>query len=65
MDKMQAHTVITPVQLSPEILSRIAHEKLRDAERAWHAYAASLEIGPDRERAFGVFEYIRCTLRNA
>ena len=42
---------------------RMAHEKLREAEKAWHAYAALCDVGPDRERAFEVFENVRTAAR--
>lgn len=38
---------------------RMAHEKLREAEKAWHAYAALCDVGPDRVHAFEVFENVR------
>jgi hypothetical protein len=40
-------------------LRACAHAALDAAERAWHAYAATCEVGPERTRAFDVFENIR------
>lgn len=36
-----------------------AHRALDAAERAWHAYAAQCEVGPDRVAAFGVYDNVR------
>lgn len=40
-------------------LKAAAHAALDAAERAWHAYAAECDVGPERVRAFDVFENIR------
>lgn len=32
---------------------------LKDAERRMHKYAASCEIGPERTKAFAIYENIR------
>lgn len=36
-----------------------AHRALDAAEKAWHAYAAMLDVGRERSRAFEVFENVR------
>lgn len=36
-----------------------AHEKLREAEKAWYEYFGMCEVGPDRERAAQVYETVR------
>jgi hypothetical protein len=36
-----------------------AHELSTEAERAWYSYAALLDVGPDRTRAFDVYENLR------
>jgi hypothetical protein len=36
---------------------------VKEAERISHAYAASLDVGPEREAAFAVFERLRQALR--
>ena len=46
---------------------RVALDALRDtaeraadtAERYWHAYACACETGPERERAFAIYEGLR------
>lgn len=40
-------------------LKTAAHAALDAAERSWHAYAASCEVGPERIRAFEIFENVR------
>lgn len=40
-------------------LRRAAHAAADAAERAWHALAAELDVGPDRTRAFAVYENLR------
>jgi hypothetical protein len=42
---------------------RVAHEKLREAERAWYEYFCLCEIGPDREHASDVYENVRTATR--
>jgi len=45
-----------------ELLSdakRSAHAATNVAERAWHAYAAMCEPGPERIHAFNIFERVR------
>lgn len=56
-----APPLIYPTRL--EVLNSQAHEKLRDAERAWHALAGETPVGPARERAFETFENIRLAAR--
>ena len=46
-----------------EILRKDASEKLREAEKAWHALACALPVGRDRERAFDVYENVRTAPR--
>lgn len=40
-----------------------AHELATAAERAWYAYAALLDVGPERTRAFDVYENLRTARR--
>lgn len=42
---------------------RVAHEKLREAEKAWYEYFGMCEVGPDRERAAQVYENVRTATR--
>ena len=42
---------------------RVAHEKLREAEKAWYEYFCMCEVGPDRERAAEVYENVRTATR--
>lgn len=51
---VQAHTASTV-----EAAREKAHEALNGAERAWHAYASMLDVGPERIHAFNVFENVR------
>lgn len=45
------------------ILRRAAFDALRDAETKMHAYACSLDIGEEREKAFAIFDNIRNAAR--
>lgn len=38
--------------------ARDAHAALDAAGKAWYAYAGMLDVGPDRTRAFAVYENI-------
>lgn len=38
---------------------RTAEQALIEATRAWHSYASLCEVGPERTRAFAVFENVR------
>jgi hypothetical protein len=38
---------------------KAAHDALTAAERAWYAYAGLCDVGPDRTRAFEVYENVR------
>lgn len=40
-----------------------AHRALDAAERAWYAYAGMIDVGPDRTRAFTVYEQVRMARR--
>jgi len=40
-----------------------AAQKLRDAEKAWYAYACEVPVGREREKAFEVFENVRTARR--
>jgi hypothetical protein len=40
-----------------------ASDLLRAAERAWYKYAGLCEVGPERTRAFDVYENVRTALR--
>lgn len=41
----------------------IAHEKLREAEKAWYEYFGMCEVGQERERAAEVYEKVRTATR--
>lgn len=38
---------------------KAAHDALDTAERAWYAYAAMIDVGPDRVGAFDVYDNVR------
>jgi hypothetical protein len=40
-----------------------AHRALDEAERAWYAYAGMADVGPERTRAFTVYENVRLARR--
>lgn len=40
-------------------LKDLAMQSHRKAEQKWHAYACNCDIGPERERAFQIYENIR------
>lgn len=42
-----------------EVAKSMAHRALDEAERAWYAYAGLIEVGPDRVRAFNVYDRVR------
>ncbi len=46
-----------------ERAKRAAHDALNTAERAWYDYAALIDVGPDRTRAFGIYDILRCARR--
>ena len=46
-----------------EQLKQNAQSTRLAAERAWYAYACEVDIGPDREYAFEVYERIRTATR--
>jgi hypothetical protein len=56
-----------PPEATPEMrlasALRVAHEKLREAEKAWYEYFGMCEVGPDRERAADVYEKVRTATR--
>lgn len=41
----------------------LAHRALDEAEKAWHAYAGMADVGPERTRAFTVYENVRFARR--
>ena len=49
--------------LRPVAARQAAHDALNKAERAWSEYAGLCEVGPDRTRAFKVYENVRCARR--
>lgn len=49
--------------VSAEQLKRDALDRLKGAERKMHEYAASCEVGEEREKAFEVYERIRVATR--
>lgn len=46
-------------------LREVAFKKLKEAEKAMYAYCCSCDIGPERERAFQIYENIRLSSRVA
>ena len=48
-----------------EQLREEAFNALREAEKAMHAYAAALDVGAARTKAFSCLENIRLAWRNA
>ncbi|WKE65076.1 hypothetical protein PVT67_15645 [Gallaecimonas kandeliae] len=50
-------------QMKLEAAKEKAHRLLNEAEQAWHAYAAQLDVGPERERAFEVYQNVRLARR--
>lgn len=38
---------------------KVAEQALEQATRAWHEYACLCDVGPERTRAFAVFENVR------
>jgi len=46
-----------------KLAARQAHAAADAAERAWYDYAALLDVGPDRTRAFEVYENLRHSRR--
>ncbi len=62
-------SVFTEVTLSEQeklaLLKAEAFEALQKAESEMHKYASALDVGKDREKAFGCFENIRLAWRNA
>ena len=38
---------------------KAAHEALDAAEKTWYAYAAMIDVGPDRVHAFDVYDHLR------
>jgi hypothetical protein len=52
----------TPEQVMDKA-RRLAHEKLREAEKAWYAYFGLCEVGPERTRASCVYTNIQRATR--
>jgi hypothetical protein len=56
-----------PPAATPEIqlasALRVAHDKLREAEKAWYEYFGMCEVGPGRERAASIYEKVRTATR--
>lgn len=50
-------------EMQIESARRIAHEKLREAEKAWYEYFGMCEVGPAREHAAQVYENVRTATR--
>lgn len=38
---------------------KAAHEKLREAEKAWYVYYGLCDVGPERTRAAEVYQSVR------
>lgn len=51
MDNVPSSNIVTPVQMTPEILGRVAHEKLMEAVKAWNKYANALANADSRNEA--------------
>ncbi len=47
-----------------EAAGRAAHKALDDAGAAWYKYAGMLDVGPERTRAFRVYESIHNARRS-
>lgn len=50
-------------QAQIEILRKAAYEKLREAEKAWHALFCALPLGDAGTKAHYIFENIRNSTR--
>lgn len=46
-----------------EAARHAAHRALDAAEKAWYAYAGMIDVGPDRIRAFDVYQNVRLARR--
>jgi hypothetical protein len=57
----EAFGIPRPKSASEELADarKAAHAALDAAERAWYAYAGLIDVGPDRTRAFEVYENVR------
>lgn len=44
-------------------LKNTAHQKLRDAQKAWHDYWTACEVGPDRTRGAEVYTELMQVIR--
>ena len=60
----QPHTSQTPEQ-KLAALKEQAHTRLREAEKAWHAYFAECDVGGERIFASNVYEILRTATREA
>lgn len=40
-----------------------AHETLSQAERYWYNYATLIDVGPEREEAFEIYQNVRSARR--
>ncbi|WCD44177.1 hypothetical protein Lumi_038 [Xylophilus phage Lumi] len=52
---------LTPIEI--EALRKDFYDKHQAAEKAAYAYCCALPVGPDRERAFTVYDQVRCAPR--
>lgn len=60
VDRLNLHTgKVKPIDL----LKDSAFSALRTAEKRMHAYACELDVGPERTKAFEIFENIRNAAR--
>lgn len=59
-----ARTVIEPyITFEPPSIKHFAEQAHIVAEKRWHEYACSCEVGPERNRAFEIYENIRVATR--
>lgn len=57
-------TVIEPyITFEPPSIKLFAEQAHAVAEKRWHEYASSCEVGPERNRAFEIYENIRVATR--
>jgi hypothetical protein len=64
VEHLMASGLIVPSEAEKLAAARKeAHDALTAAERAWYAYAGLCDVGPDRTRAFDVYENIRNSRR--
>ena len=59
-----ARALIEPyITFQPPSIKMFADQAHAVAEKRWHEYACSCEVGPERNRAFEIYENIRVATR--